>query len=222
MDSCGCDDAFAIFDRATAEGDRKRYRRHGPDQSTRMLLELLGPYVTSGATLLDVGGGIGVIDHELFRAGVGRAVLADASSSALDVARSVARENGTLDRLELVEGDFVRRADSLDAADLVTLDRVVCCYPAAEALVSRAAARAKRALGLVLPRDRWFVRLGIRVINVGFWIRRSAYRSYHHSNADIDRFAATHGLRPAAERSTLYWRVVVFTPDQLSLGSRAT
>jgi magnesium-protoporphyrin O-methyltransferase len=213
MDSCGCDDAFAIFDRATAEGDRDRYWKHGPDRTTRLLLELLEPYLTTGSTLLDIGGGIGVIDHELIRSGVGHAVLVDASTPSLEVARSLAGERGTLDRLDIVEGDFVHRAGSLEAADLVTLDRVVCCYPAAEALVSLAAARTRRALGLVLPNDGMLVRLGIRLINLTFRIRRRAYRSYAHRNAEVDGFAARHGLRPIAERATWFWRVVVFTRE---------
>lgn len=213
MDRCGCDDAFAIFDRASAERDRERYRKKGPDQTTRMLLELLEPFAATGGTLLDVGGGIGVIDNELLRSGLGHAVLVDASAPSLDVARAVARERGTLDRLEIMEGDFVRRADAVEAADIVTLDRVVCCYPHAEALVSLAASRTRRAMGLVLPRDGWLTRLAVRVVNLGFRIRRSAYRSYGHANADIDRFAARHGLRPRAERTTWMWRVVVFTPE---------
>lgn len=214
MDRCGCDDAFEIFDRATAEDDQERYQRHGPDETTRLLLELLEPYVSSGATLLDVGGGIGVIDNELLRAGIGNAVLVDASSPSIEVARNVASESGTLDRLKIIQGDFVRHAGAVEMADLVTLDRVVCCYPHAEALVALAAARTRRALGLVLPKDGWFTRLGIAVLNVGFRIRRSAYRSYAHPNADVDRFAARHGLRPTAERTTWFWRVVVFTPDR--------
>jgi SAM-dependent methyltransferase len=213
MDSCGCGDAFEIFDQAGAEGDRERYRKHGPDETTEILLGLLARHASPGATLLDVGGGIGVIDQELLRAGIGRALLVDGSSAALQVARAVAAECGTLDRLAFLEGDFVRHAQSVDAADVVTLDRVVCCYANAEALVSLAAARAKRALGLVLPRDGWLVGVGIRVVNFGFWVRRSAYRSYAHPNVDVDRIAARHGLRPTVERRTWFWRVVVFARE---------
>lgn len=216
MDRCGCDDAFEIFDRPSAERDRERYRKKGPDKTTRMLLDLLEPFVATGGTLLDVGGGIGVIDNELLRSGIGHAVLVDASSPSLEVARNMARERGTLDRLEFIEGDFVRHAEAVGGADLVTLDRVVCCYPDAEALVSVAASRTRRALGLVLPKDGWLTRIAIRGVNVGFWIRRKAYRSYGHANADIDGFAARHGLRPRAERTTWLWRVVVFTPDGAS------
>src|SRR2546428_717667 len=71
MDACGCDDFASIFDRRTAEKDRDRYRKQGPDRTTRMLLDLIGRRWYAGTTLLDIGGGIGVIDREPLRSGVG-------------------------------------------------------------------------------------------------------------------------------------------------------
>jgi magnesium-protoporphyrin O-methyltransferase len=210
MDACGCDDFASIFDRRTAEHDRDRYRRKGPDRTTRMLLDMIRPYGVGGSTLLDVGGGIGVIDSELLRAGAGHAVLVDASPAYLDVARQEARQANLLDRIEFVHGDFVRRATEIDAADIVTLDRVVCCYPDAEALVGSSAARARKVYGLVLPRDLWIVRVAIRILNLGSRIRRRAYRAYAHPNSRIDQLVAAAGLRPTSEGATFFWRVVVY------------
>ena len=115
-----------------------------------------------------------------------------------------------LDRIEFVEGDFVRHANRIDAADIVTLDRVVCCYGDAAALVGLSADRARRVYGVVLPRDGRLIRLSIRLINIWSWIRRRAYRAYAHSNAAIDRLVADRGLQPRHERSTWFWRVVVY------------
>jgi SAM-dependent methyltransferase len=210
MDACGCDEFASIFDRRTAEGDRDRYKRKGPDRTTRMLLELLAPYRSAGSTLLDVGGGIGVIDHELLRAGAGHAVLVDASTPYLEVARQEARRANLLDRIEFVEGDFVRRAAAIDPADVVTLDRVICCYPDAEALVGLSASRARTAYGLVLPRDRMLNRIAIGFLNVWFRLRRTAYRSYLHPTTRVDQLAAAAGLHPSSERGTFFWRVVVY------------
>jgi magnesium-protoporphyrin O-methyltransferase len=210
MDGCGCDDFASIFDRRTAERDRDRYHKKGADRTTRILFDLIRPSLATGSTILDVGGGIGVIDHELLRAGAGHAVLVEASPAYLEVARQEARRQNLLDRIEFVEGDFVRRADGIDAADIVTLDRVVCCYPDVAALVGSSAARARMAYGLVLPRDGWLNRLGLRLVNLGFRIRGRAYRAYAHPNATIDRLAAANGLRPRSERSTWFWRIVVY------------
>ncbi len=210
MDACGCDGLVSMFDRRAAEHDRDRYRRSGPDRTTRMLLDLIKPYRVGGSTILDIGGGIGIIDKELLQAGAGHAVLVDASPAYLDVARQEARQANLLNQIEFVDGDFVRRAAEIDVADIVTLDRVVCCYPDAEALVGLSAARARSIYGLVLPRDRWLVRVAIRLLNLGFRLRRKAYRSYAHPNARIDQLVAAAGLRPRSEAGTFFWRVVVY------------
>jgi magnesium-protoporphyrin O-methyltransferase len=211
MDSCGCGDDFAsIFDRATADRDRDRYRRDGPDRTTVMLLEMIGQDHVRGASLLDIGGGIGVITRELLQAGAGHAVLVDAAPAYLEVARNELRAANVLDRVDIVEGDFVRRADAIEPADIVTLDRVVCCYPDAESLVPLSADRARNLLGLVLPRDSRLVRLALSVENLWFWLRRSPYRAYGHSNGLIDRLVGDLGLHPIAERRTFFWRVVLY------------
>jgi len=199
-----------MFDRKTAEHDRDDYHRNGPDRTTRMLLDLIRPYGIEGSTVLDIGGGIGVIDQEMLRAGASRAVLVEASPASLEVARAEASGADLLDRMDFVDGDFVRRAADTDTADIVTLHRVVCCYPDADALVGLSAARAHRVYGLVLPRDRWVTRAVLSLLNLTMRIRRKAYRAYVHPNARVDALAAAHGLVPRAETGTFIWRVVVY------------
>jgi hypothetical protein len=53
---------------------------------------------------------------------------------------------------------FAVLAGKLPDADVVTLNRVVCCYPDAEALLGAAAARTQQVLAFTYPRDRWYVR----------------------------------------------------------------
>jgi SAM-dependent methyltransferase len=210
MDACGCDGFASIFDEATAQRDRDRYHREGPDRTTRLLLELLAPYGSPGSSLLDIGGGIGIVDIELLRAGAGHATLVDASTAYLAVARDEARRAGLLDRIDFVEGDFVRRAPSIERADVVTLDRVICCYPDMEALVAESSGRARTAYGIVLPRDRRATRWAIALNNAWYRLRRKAYRAFVHPTGRVDEIAAANGLRLRAERQTWIWRVAVY------------
>ena len=210
MDGCGCDDGFEIFDEKSAEADIERYRRHGPDVTTARLLDMIGERGVRGASLLDIGGGVGVIDHELLGAGAGHAVLVDASTAAVQAARGEARRRGLLDRLEFVDGDFVSRASEVDVADIVTLDRVICCYPDVDSLVRLSATRARSMYGLVLPRDRRFLRWALPFLNAWFRLRRIRYRTFLHPNARVDELVAQAGLRPAREERTFMWRVVLY------------
>jgi magnesium-protoporphyrin O-methyltransferase len=209
-DGCGCEGFTSIFDRRTADADLARYRRAGPDRTTSLLLDLIGRTRADGKTVLDIGAGVGVIDHELLRAGAAHATLVDASRPSQAVAREEGQRRGQLDRMTFVEGDFVARAAALESADVVTLDRVVCCYPDVDALVSTSAAKARSLYGLVLPRDRRLLRLGIRLINLWFRLRRNPYRAFAHPNATVDRHALAAGLRPTAEATTFVWRVVLY------------
>lgn len=211
MDSCGCGDDFAsIFDRRTANRDRERYRRHGPDETTAMLLGMINGDRVRDASVLDVGGGIGVITRELLKAGAGHAVLVDGSPAYLEVARNELRAANALDRVEIIEGDFVRRAGSIDVSDIVTLDRVVCCYPDAESLVRLSADRARDLLGLVLPRNTRLVQLALWMSNLWFRFSRNPYRAFGHSNELVDRLIDERGLQPIAEQRTRFWRVVLY------------
>jgi magnesium-protoporphyrin O-methyltransferase len=210
LDACGCDGGFEIFDEKSAEEDLQRYRGHGPDATTATLVEMIRDRGVSGSSLLDIGGGIGVIDHELLRAGAGHAVLVDASGPAVEMARREARRRGTLDRLEFVDGDFVSRASDVDVADIVTLDRVICCYPDVESLVRLSATRARSLYGLVLPRDRRLLRWALPLLNAWFRVRGFRYRTFLHANAKVDALVAAAGLRQVRESRTFIWRVVLY------------
>jgi SAM-dependent methyltransferase len=214
MDSCGCDDYATPIDTGTAQADRASYRAKGPDRTTRMLLDMIEANTEDRATLLDVGGGIGVIDHELLRTRASTAVLVEASPAYLEAAYEEAREAGLLDRIEIIAGDFVRRARDIDAADIVTLDRVLCCYPGADELVRASASRAGKLYGLVLPRDRWYVRWALGLANVRSRLKRSPYRAHAHANTRIDDQVLTLGLRSRSEAFTFFWRVVLYTRDE--------
>ncbi|UCC73007.1 MAG: methyltransferase domain-containing protein [Gemmatimonadota bacterium] len=80
-----------------------------------------------GATLLDIGGGVGVIQHELLDAGARGATGVEAVPRYLAAARGEAERRGHAERVDLVLGDFVELAGAIEPADMVTLDRVICC-----------------------------------------------------------------------------------------------
>ena len=75
-------------------------------------------------TLLDIGGGIGAIQHELLDAGVTRATCVDASAPFLDAARQEGASRGHDGRVTYMHGDFVDLADTWRASTRVTRARV--------------------------------------------------------------------------------------------------
>lgn len=101
-----CTDAGEIFSMKTAARDLKRYKRKGPDKSTRLLLETIRRKGVQGKTLLDIGGGIGVITFELLKDGLAESVHVDASAGYLDESRKEAEARGLANRISYEYGDF--------------------------------------------------------------------------------------------------------------------
>ena len=87
MSSCQCECIASQFDEAYAAEKLDAYRRTGPGATTRALLDALLSEDVDGLTLLDIGGGIGAVQHELLRSGVTSAVEVEASAAHIDACR---------------------------------------------------------------------------------------------------------------------------------------
>ena len=207
MDCCAYD---RQFNARHAEDDLREYRRDGPTGLTRALIEALSAGGIEGKSVLEIGGGVGTVHHELLRAGADAAVDVDASRAYISAAREESERQGHADRVEYRVGDFVALAGVIEPADVVALDRVICCYADMSSLVARSAALAKGRYGLVYPRYSVLGRIAIAVLNVGFRLSRSPFRSYLHRTAEVDAILADHGLVRRLHRTTLIWQLAVY------------
>lgn len=211
MTCAHCCDAERLFNDRRAKRELRKYRRKGPDKSTRLLLDGLLGSETAGSTLLDIGGGIGAIQHASAQAGAAAITGADASEAYVEACRGEARRQGYGDRADYRVGDFLELADSLPDADVVTLDRVVCCYPDMPRLVGASAAKAGRLYGLVFPRRRWPVRAVIALLNLGEALKRTTFRVFVHDPDEIDAAVRAAGFERAHEARTFVWQVAVYS-----------
>ena len=210
MTCAHCRDAGDFFGDRIARSELKRYRRKGPGKPTRLLLDALLAEGVEGRGLLDIGGGVGAIQHELLEAGAARAVNADASPAYQEAARREAERRGTAAKIDFYLGDFVEMAPQIPEAHVVTLDRVICCYPDMPALVGASADRARELWGAVFPRERVLMRVGIFAVNVFQRLRRKAFRVYVHPTAGVEGVLRARGFVPRHHRTTLFWQVVVW------------
>ncbi len=211
MNCCShCDGLENLFDQQTAAGELAAYRKRGPSASTRRLLDALRREGVAQQTLLDIGGGVGAIQHELIKSGVESAVDVDASSAYIAAAKEEAGRQGHADKVRYYRGNFVDLAPEIESADIVTLDRVICCYPDVRSLVSLSSERARRLYGLVYPRDSWWARLAARGLNLWMRLQRSAYRFSVHPSAEVDAIVRANGLTPRFHRAGIFWQVVVY------------
>ncbi|MES2209199.1 MAG: class I SAM-dependent methyltransferase [Chloroflexota bacterium] len=215
--SCCYDKAF---DEAFAASELRLYRRKGPGRASRAVAEALARPRVDGLTVLDIGAGVGAVHQLLLERGAASATDVDASAPYLGAAREEAEARGLTDRVTFRHGDFVALAPEIEAADLVALDRVVCCYRDVDALVGRAAERTRRRLAITLPPDIWLARAVIRLLNTWEWLTRSDLRIYGHSHARVVEAARAAGLVPVSSAAVRSWRLLVFERPILTSDSQ--
>jgi hypothetical protein len=215
MAHCQCDGIERCFNVQGVTNELARYRQRGPAKTTRLLVAALqAPVRAQGIegrmTLLDIGGGVGAIPHLVLHDGVGQAMDVEVSAAYLAATREEAERRGLAERIAFQHGDFGTRAPSIPAANVVTLDRVICCYDDMPALVGVSAARAERLYGVVYPRDGWWMRLFIRVQNAALRIRRLPIRYFVHPAVAVDATIRAQGLERRFSHTAGAWQVVVY------------
>ena len=206
MSDC-CSAPYAkLFGHKQARKDARRFRRKGLDSTARRFVDALAARGIEGASVLEVGGGVGGVEIELLRAGADRAANVELSPEYEEEAGALLREAGFEGRVDRRIGDFV--ADGVPPADVVVMHRVVCCYPDEEALVGAAAEHSRRLLALSFPRNSWHLRpicaacdLGLRVV---FHLR-----FYARPREAVLAPALARGFRVVDEHSGAFWRYAV-------------
>lgn len=208
---CNCceitDNAFTAQE---AESQLKDYRRKGPAKQTKLILAAIRSLNLMGVELLDIGGGIGTIHHELLDDMATRATHVDASSAYLKLAKEEARRRGHDDRVQYVHADFTDIANELSQADIVTLDRVVCCYPDFRRLLKAAADHSRQALALTYPRETWYTRIAFRVMNLFQRLRRDPFRVFLHPVAEMESLLNAAGFRKISMRRLFIWEMACY------------
>jgi magnesium-protoporphyrin O-methyltransferase len=134
----------------------------------------------------------------------------DASSAFLRTARQEAESRGLSDRVTHRYGNFAEMEADIPPVDVVTLDRVICCYHDVESLLGLSARRASSTLGIVFPRDLARTRFMNRLLNLRRRLMGSPFRTFVHPRPRIEEILGACGLRSAFQRRTFFWQVEVF------------
>ncbi len=198
------------FDAQKVASEVADYRKSGPGPTTRLLRDGLVQAGLVHGVLLDIGAGLGALTFELINRGSTQAIAVDASSSYLDAAAQEASRRHQSASIEFVHGDFVDVAATIPTVDVVTLDRVVCCYPHVEPLLSGAIEHATRALALSYPRGSWFARAVMGADNLKRKLKGNPFRTFVHSPTLMERMIRHAGFTLASRRRTWIWSIDVF------------
>ncbi|HZD22093.1 MAG TPA: class I SAM-dependent methyltransferase [Acidimicrobiia bacterium] len=199
-----------MFDRRGAERLKRGYRRHGLDNMASNLVEYLIKRGVSNRTVLEVGGGIGDLQIELLKAGAAQSVNVELSHGYEAAAAELIEAEGMNGRVERLLGDFVGQSDAIEKADVVVLNRVVCCYPWMQPMIEAVTAKTGWLLALSVPRDHFLSHTMVGIGNSYNRLRRCGFRAFVHAMADIEAVATNSGFTQVFSETGLVWRGMVF------------
>jgi len=200
----GCDRLFGSrFARRVAG----RYRKRGLDKTARRMVAFLEQRGIDGASVLEIGAGLGEIHIELLKRGAERAVALELSPAYDREAEPLLRALGLEQRVARRVHDVAADPDAVEPADIVVLHRVVCCYPDYERLLGAAAARARRLLVFSYPPRNAASRFAVACQNLLFRLARKEFRTFAHPPRAMLGVLGERGLRRTFEHHGTVWQV---------------
>ena len=205
-----CEITDHAFSESEARAEVRNYRKRGPANQTKLILKAIRSLGLKDAALLDVGGGIGTIYHELLEDVAREAMHVDASSAYLKIATEEAKRRGHSERVKFIHADFTEVAADLPQVDVVTLDRVVCCYPDYRSLLKAAANKTRRAVALTYPREIWYMRIALHVVNFFQRLMNDPFRVFLHPVQEMESLLNSEGLKRVSTRRLFVWEMALY------------
>ena len=205
-----CEMENNTFGEDRAKADMKDYRKHGAAKHTQLIIEAVRSLGLKNAALLDIGGGIGAIHHELLKDVAREATHVDASSAYLKTATEETKRLGQSEQVKFIHADFIDVAGELPQVDVVTLDRVVCCYPNMRALLKAASSKSRMAIAMTYPRDVWWTRAAVKVANIFQRLRKDPFRVFVHPVGEMEALLNSEGLKKMSTRRLLVWEMSLY------------
>ena len=214
MGDCCDRDEFDAEGYDSTFGDRfarrmaRRYRKRGLSPAARGISTFLIERGIAGATLLEIGGGVGELQIDLLRQGAARATNLEISGSYEAEATALLEQAGMQGRVDRRQLDIARAPDEVATADVVVLHRVVCCYPDYQRLLSAAGSKAGRVLVFSHPPRNLASRTVMAWENTWRRVKGDSFRTFVHPPRDMLAVLADAGLRPTYQWRGFGWRVV--------------
>jgi predicted RNA methylase len=196
-----------LFSEKLARRDAKRYEHRGLDPTARRIVQLLTRRGVEGRTLLEVGGGVGALQIELLKLGVTRAVNIEITPTYENAAGRLLRNAGLEDRVERRVMDFADAGNDVEAADIVIMNRVLCCYPDMPKLTETASEHCQQVMVLSFPKDRLWTRTALAAGNLLLRLTRRHFQVFVHRPERILAVAKRHGLMTTFNQPARFWQV---------------
>ncbi len=205
-----CCGANLQFDIDNANKDLKHYLKKGSRKMTKLLINALKQEELHDLSLLDIGGGIGPIPLELIPNGIRKVTDIDASQGYIDVAKAEMKKRN-YHQISYQLGDFVDLSNQIEKHDIVTLDKVICCYPHVEELLKTSLSKATKYYGLVYPQATIISRIVVWALNLKLKLKKNPFRTFIHNPELVHNTITAAGFQKIYSGKTLLsWQIHLY------------
>lgn len=201
-----CEEMFGAED---ARHDMEDYLAKGLGDIESRALAAMPASAADGARVLDVGGGVGAFAAELMKRGAASGEVVELVGAYAPYAARLAERLGLAGRTSFRVHDLLADPEGVDPADVVVMNRVVCCSAEGPALTAVAARLARRALLLTFPRSNVLTRSAAALQRLAFRVLGRRYRAFAWPTEVIVGAAEGQGLRLAAQGRNVLWQYLV-------------
>jgi magnesium-protoporphyrin O-methyltransferase len=210
MNCCNNEVIEKQFDKDRVASKVNQYHSKGISKETRILVDSLKSIGIDGYSLLDIGCGLGSIGIELLQSGLAEVENVEASSSYLESAKTELKKRNLIDKSFFTYGNFVEISQIVFDADIVTLDKVICCYDELEQLIKLSCEKTVKHYGVIYPRDSWWAKAVVGFENLLRKIKGNTFRVFVHPTKEIDNLIKGQGLKRVFYKPMMVWQVVIY------------
>jgi Methyltransferase domain len=202
------------FDGKLAQEEIADYRSKGPKKNSLPLINLLKKLNLNEVSLLDIGSGVGAVIFELFDNGISQAVYSDYSASYHAAFQEEVKNRSLEKQTQSFVGDFLETHQNIKKVDLVSLDKVICCYENYEDLVNLSVQKAAKWYAYSIPRDVWWVRLAYFITGKIRILKGISFKSYVHPANEIEKIIVKNDFKKIHNVQNLEWQTVIFEREK--------
>ncbi len=210
MNSCCKITYNNTFDLKQARKEMAQYLKSGPKKSTKYLLKPLRERALVEGSLLDIGGGVGALIWELLENEIDHVYYIEISDAYSKVFKEQVVSRSVEKKVNILTGDFTEHHRSLPQVDVVTMDKVICCYQDYRPLVKLSLQKARKVYAYTIPRDIWWVKAVNKVESL-IKSFTNYLRTHIHPTAEIEEMVVSQGFTKIYQKTHREWLTVIYS-----------
>ena len=102
-------------------------------------------------------------------------------------------------------------ASEVKSFDIVTLDKVICCYDDMSELVGLSSKIARKIYAVIYPRSVWWTKLLFPMMNFYPIIKGNSFRVFIHPTEKVEEILFDNGFKRNYYTKTFFWQIAIFT-----------